>query len=84
MKDKALAVLREAWVTLRWTLYIVCIVAYVLVWLVWVAGGPLLLQDLGVLQAFPTSYVFVAIATVVVMVVGLKSYDRDLREFLRL
>ena len=82
MKGKALAVLREAWAALRWMLFYVCVVAYILVWLVWVVGGLRLLQDLGITAITPSSSVFIAIATSVVMAVGFIGFCRDLQEFL--
>ena len=84
MKGKALAALREAWAALRWTVFVICLVAYGGVWLVWIAGGLLLLEDLGVTAIIPYSGPFFVIATVVVMAIGVKSFNRDLRELLRL
>ena len=84
MKDKALTVLREAWVALRWMLFVVCLGAYGGVWLVWIAGGLLLLASLGITAIIPDSGVFFTVATIVVMAVGVKSFSRDLRELLRL
>ena len=84
MKGKAWAALRQAWAALRWMLFYVSVVAYILVWLVWVVGGLRLLQDLGITAITPSSSVFIAIATSVVMAVGFIGFRRDLLAFLRL
>ena len=82
MKGKALAALREAWTALRWIVFSVYLVAYGFVWVIWGIGGLQLLRDLGV-TTIPSLGFFV-IASAMVMFVGFISFQRDLREFLRL
>ena len=70
MKGKALAALREAWATLRWMLFVICLGAYGGAWLVWIVGGLLLLEELGITAILPDSGVFFTVATIVVMAIG--------------
>ena len=72
MKDKALT-------ATRWAIFVAYLVAYFFVWAIWGLGGMEFLEDRGI-----TALAAFILASIMVMVVGFISFQRDLREFLQL
>ena len=73
----------KAWLLLRVASFILGIYAYGFVWVIWGAGG---LQLLGILDIplYPLLVAMFIVASVVVMLVGLIGFWRDMLGFLGL
>ena len=73
----------RAWLPLRAVCFILGIYAYGFVWMIWGAGGLQLLESINI-PSYPLLVAMFIVASVVVMLVGLIGFWRDLLGFLGL